>query len=133
MVVMRTSNEQHLLENAKIGDLMLAPEDIDAISSIFANDVKNIPASLMSIKIDNSQKAYTTLEEACENCYGLTPSPSELALQIKAGETLKPIKISIDSNVKGNLRYEVVEGKLRYWAWVIAYGKDVSIPSIIKN
>src|SRR4030042_3176480 len=45
MVVMRTSNEQHLLENAKIGDLMLAPEDIDAISSIFANDVKNIHAS----------------------------------------------------------------------------------------
>lgn len=133
MVVMRTSNKQHLLENAKIGDLMLASEDIDAISSIFASDVKNIPASLMWVKGDNSQKVYTTLEEAYENGYGLTPSPAELAEQIKSGEILKPIKICVDSSIKENMRYEVVEGKLRYWAWVIAYGKDVLIPTIDKN
>jgi len=133
IVVMRTSEEIHLRENAKTGDLTVAPEDLATISSLFANEVKNIPASLMWIRDDDSQKVYTTIEGAYENCYELTPSPTELALQIKSGEILKPIKICADSNAKEKLPYEVVEGKLRYWAWVIAYGLDVYIPAIVKD
>jgi len=126
LVLTHTSNEQHLLDNAKTGDLTVVPEDLTTISSIFVSEVKNIQASLMWIRKDDSQKIYTTLEEAYENNYGLTPSPTELALQIKSGEILKPIKICAGS-------YEVVEGKLRYWAWVIAYGVDVQIPVIVKD
>ncbi len=133
MVVMRTSSEQHLRENAQAGDIMVSPEDTDAISSFFTICVKTIPASLMWVKDNSSQNVYTTIEGARNNAYGLTPSPTELAEQIKSGEILKPIKICTNSNVEENLRYEVVEGKLRYWAWVIAYGKDVLIPSIVKD
>ena len=130
MVVMRTSNEKHLMENAETGDLEVSHEDLEAISSIFASTVKDIAASCMFIKPDQSQKVYTTEEEARENRYGLSPSPTELATQIRAGEILKPIKLCIDPNEKGSQRYEVVEGKIRYWAWVIACGGNVLIPSV---
>lgn len=133
MVVMRTFNEHHLSENAHTGDFAIAPEDIDLISSIFADDIAGVPAALIRVKGDSSQKVYATLEEARENAYGLTPSPADLAAQIKAGEILKPVKISVDPGARVGPRYEVVEGKLRYWAWVIACGEDVLIPSIIKG
>jgi len=132
-VVMRTSDKHHLLENGRTGDFAIAPEDIDLISSIFAENVTNVPATLIRVKGDRSQKVYGTLEEARENAYGLTPSPMELAAQIAAGEDLKPVKICLYRTAKGNPRYEVVEGKLRYWAWVIACGKDVLIPSIVRE
>jgi aryl-alcohol dehydrogenase-like predicted oxidoreductase len=130
MVLAQTSNERHLIENAKAGDVTLSLEDIQAISTIFGNKIKKIPAAHMYIKADISQKVYTTKEEAHENRYALSPSPDELAEQIRAGEILKPIKICADSDSNGSDRYQVVEGKLRYWAWVIAHGKDVLIPSV---
>jgi len=133
VVVMRTSDEHHLLENARTGDFVFDPEDIDLISYVFADNVTNVPAALIRVKGDKSQKIYGTLEEARENAYGLTPSPTDLAAQIKAGEHLKPVKICLDPTAKEAPRYEVVEGKLRYWAWVIACGKDVLIPSIVRE
>jgi aryl-alcohol dehydrogenase-like predicted oxidoreductase len=131
MVVMRTSSAHHLEENAQTGDLKMSPEDMNAISSIFASEVRSIPASLMWVR--DASKVYTTLEGACRNAYNLTPSPAELAEQIRSGEILKPIKICACPHTEGHRQYEVVEGKLRYWAWVLAYGKDVVIPSIVKE
>lgn len=129
----QTSNEQHLFENARTGDVTIVPEDISLISSIFAGDVTNVPAMRMRVKGDSSQRTYATLGQARENTYGLTPSPTELAAQIRAGEHLKPVKIRLNPAAGKDPRYEVIEGKLRYWAWVIACGEDVLIPSIIQE
>jgi aryl-alcohol dehydrogenase-like predicted oxidoreductase len=133
LVLTQTSNERHLLENAKAGTVTLPLEDIQAISTIFNNKIEKIPAAHMHIKADKSQKVYTTVEEAHENRYELSPSPDELAEQIKAGDTLKPIKICRHSDENGSDRYQVVEGKLRYWAWVIAHGNDALIPSVYND
>ena len=129
----RTSNEKHLIENSKVLDFELPEECKSAVASIFKNEVMDIPASKISIHGDREGKVYATIDEAMGNIYHLKPSPEELSRQIRSGENLKPIKISICRNEKDGPAYEVVEGKLRYWAWIIAYGADASIPSLIVN
>lgn len=133
MVLMRSSSARHLRDNARTGDVSIDPEDLLSVSSIFAGEVREIPASRIRVRADGSDKVYTTLEAARANIHGLTPSPAELAEQIMAGEMLKPIKLCADGDPEANCGYHVAEGKLRYWAWVIAGGQDVLIPSIIKE
>lgn len=133
IVLTRTSSEDHLRENAMVGDPVMSPEVFDEISTLFPSSVEHIPATFMWVGCDGTQKTYTTLEEALENRFCLAPSPVELAGQIISGEILKPVKVLAGPAELEESRYEVVEGKLRYWAWVIAHGKDVLIPSIIKK
>ena len=70
-----------------------------------------------------------TLEEAIANTINLSPSPSQIADEINAnnGHLNKPIKIR--STKDGN--FVLVEGRLRYWGWIISYGWNKPIPSII--
>ena len=133
VVLTRTSSEAHLRENGKAAGFDLAPETVAEVSALFSVKVESIPASRMWVRGDTTQKSYATCEEALENRFRLTPSPAELAAQIRAGELLKPVKVLAGPGGRANARYEVVEGKLRYWAWVIAYGNDVPVPSIVNN
>lgn len=132
IAVMRTSSAHHLRENARVGDIALSPEDIEALSAIFASVTRPVSAARMWVRDDGSGKVYTTLEAARANVGGLTPSPAELARQILAGEILKPIKVQENVHPTGGQSYEVIEGKLRYWAWVIAHGPEALVPTIIK-
>ena len=47
----------------------------------------------------------------------MVPSPKELSKEFLDGKLPKPIKITYIKN-----KIYLVEGRLKYWAWVIAFG-----------
>ena len=79
---------------------------------------------------EGNRKVYQTLEEALENKLNMRPSPQELAEDIALGEDIKPVRVikSRDTNAKHD--YELVEGRLRYWAWVIAHNGNKAVPCL---
>ena len=61
----------------------------------------------------------------------LSPSPVELSEEMKKGNFLKPIRLKeLEKPIDGK-QYDLVEGRLRYWAWAIAHGFDKPIPALV--
>ena len=44
---------------------------------------------------------------------------------------VKPIRAIISNN--SSFKYDLVEGRVRYWGWVLAFGKNKKIPLYIIN
>lgn len=131
MSVVRSGDPAHLKANAAFAEFHPAQEDLDRVGALFPSTLRQLPAGSIWVPSDASLKSYGTVQEAAENLFGHLPSPLDLAAQIRAGEVLKPIKVARCSGAERP--YRVVEGRIRYWAWVLAYGEDVLIPTIINN
>ena len=131
---MRTTSENHLIENANASDFVLEEEDINLITKSFPISFCQIPVNNIDIS-DNGEwnhKAYKTITEAKENKLGYAPSPVELAKSIKKSAYLKPVRLKRLLNV--NKKYVLVGGRIRYWAWRIAHEKDCpDIPAYIRK
>ena len=123
----KTLNLKHLKENAFSSDFSLDEEDIDAIDRIFKSEVFQLPTQNVCVIPSDKEIVYVTLEEALENSLRLKPSPIELAAYLSKYEILKPIRVK--KNKDG--LYDLVQGRIRYWAWIIAYGSDLPIPAIM--
>jgi len=54
-------------------------------------------------------------------------------LQKHLKEDIKPIKIKRQQRQKNGRKFILEEGRVRYWAWVIAFGKDSKIPCLIRD
>ena len=46
---------------------------------------------------------------------------------MKQGIFLKPIRLK----EVNNQQFDLIEGRLRFWAWVIAFGWDKKIPALV--
>ena len=133
IVIPKASSEQHLRENAAVPELQIEPADYERISELYALEVENIPTDLVEVAEDANRNVYRTLDEAIENRLDLVPSPIELAEQIVQGELLKPVKLRLDATDPGKVRYRLLEGRVRYWAWVIAHDGQVPIPALVER
>ena len=131
VVIPNTTRLERVEENAASADFDLGAAEIDEISRVCAPQKRSVLPSLIRVHSDDARPFYQSLREALDNSLGLSPSPRELAEQIKAGDFLKPIRVVRSSDL--DAEYEVLEGRLRYWAWVIAYGSDVPIPALIDD
>lgn len=131
IVIPKSTNLEHIRENAASIDFELSKEDFDQVGSVFKNEIFHIPIDKISVKAAGKYGVYQTPEEAKENKFGFVPSPVDLAQEIRNGEILKPVRV-INSNDK-MAGFELVEGRLRYWAWVIAYNGQKPIPAIIED
>ncbi|MBI5572107.1 MAG: aldo/keto reductase [Desulfomonile tiedjei] len=125
VAVTKSTREGHLRENAAAVACEIAPEDLDYISESIRPEILRVPTGLIRVIDDGSRAVYTTLEEALENRHGLTPGPVELAEQITQEEFLKPVKVRWNPETQ---EYELIDGRVRYWAWVIAHKGQVPIP-----
>ena len=123
-----TTSKAHLRENVECGTFSLERKDSTSIDKTFEQKVRLIPVS--KIKISDDGKTCLTLEDALNNIYSSVPSPLELAQEIKAGDFLKPIKLKKIAS-KSNQKYLLSGGKIRFWAWVIAFGDRKPVPSVI--
>ena len=126
VVIPKGSTGNHLNEMANVREIRLEHEDIERISSLYEKHVSQIPVS----QIIAQGGGYKTVQEARANGLGFDPSPQQLAQPILAGNMLKPIK------VKKSLTDEtffLTEGKIRFWAWVLAYGRDGCIPAFVES
>jgi diketogulonate reductase-like aldo/keto reductase len=131
IAIPNSSSPQHILENAKAADLKIEHEDIAKIDSIFANECKYINTD--KIRVLSFEDTIQTLDEAIANKMDLAPSPMELSKQIKDGQQIKPVRVKVIGDASGKYSYDLIEGRVRYWAWVIANEANAAIPAYIRQ
>ena len=96
--------------------------ELERIDSLFPTKV--VPIKPEKIKISKVGKFPQTLEEAKRNITNFVPSPEELAQDL---DDIKPVRIEYIGD-----KIELIEGGLRYWAWVIKNGNE-PIPTIVRE
>jgi len=132
LAIPKASTERKVRENAAVLSLAVPQTDLDRLSVLFAPQVELVPIDAIDVPdADDGRHVYKTLEEALENRLGMSPSPRELSEEIRAQGTLqKPIKLRYDS---ASGRYLLLEGRLKYWGWVIGYGGARPIPALVET
>jgi diketogulonate reductase-like aldo/keto reductase len=127
ILIPHSTNIENISSNLNATNFILAKRDILRLNNQFK--VNKIKIKLKNIiYYDQSYKKITNLSEAIKNKFNLSPSPNQLSKKIIQGAKLKPIKVR-----KRGKKFYLVEGRLRFWAYVIAYGWDYSINAILKN
>ena len=135
IVIPKATNPQHIKENASSADFELSDEDFEKINEVFAQECLYIPTDRIRVITggQGNRKVYQTVEEALENRLGFTPSPAELAQDFRDGEALKPVRVIKSTDKTGRYDYDLTEGRIRYWAWVIAYNNEKPIPVYVRD
>jgi len=128
-----TTNPTHLKENAQSTDFVLEKNDKDLLAKTFTPHIAKINTTKIEVTAMEDHTAYSTLEEARQNKLNFFPSPQMLSEDIKKGDFLKPVKVRRIKKEDSVFAYELVNGRIRYWAWVMAFGDDKPIPAIIEE
>lgn len=128
-----SANVQHIRSNAEAADFQMSDEDTGFITRTISGEI--IYANVNEIQVIEggfrNYRVYRTVEEAIENRFDSCPSPMDLAeflSSLKEEEigAIKPIR-AIGSK-SDHYKYDLIEGRVRYWAWVIAFGSEREIP-----
>lgn len=130
-----TLNLKHLAENADALSLTLEDNEVAQIDETFYSKLDYIPVELIRVLPTGERHApaYRTIREAYENKLGLVPSPKELSEEIKKSGFLKPVRLIKTKSFSKKLKYDLIAGRARYWAWVIAYGRSKPIPAYVRD
>lgn len=134
VAIPKASRPDHIRQNAAAGNLELAPEDSLLIDEAFRMLPRLVPPEDIRVIVDDrgQRSVYQTIDEALENPLGFCPSPAELAAEImRLDEAIKPVRVRRSRDAAGREKYELVEGRIRYWAWVIAHGRQKPIPVLV--
>lgn len=127
VAIPNTTNVDRVKELSESVAFTLSPEELDDIGRRCSVQPTLVPTNEITVPRMGDGHVYTNLEEALENRHDLAPSPSQLADQIRSGEFLKPVRVI----ARPDGRYDLVEGRLRYWAWVIAHDGVEPISALI--
>ena len=135
VAIPKAINNMHIIQNAFCTDFTLADEDYEEINKTFVSKYALVPTDKIRIILggQNNRQVYQTIKEAIENKLGFVPSPVDLAQDIKMGEILKPVRVVKGIDKIGKYDYDLVEGRVRYWAWVIAHNGEEPIPVLIRE
>ena len=76
--------------------------------------------------MDKKYKKIKSLDDAIKNKGKLSPSPKLIALKLKNGYKFKSIKLKLM-----NKKYYIKQGRLRYWAHVLAFGWNKKIKMML--
>lgn len=128
-----TTSLLHLEENAMSMEFALERKDIQLIANIFTTKLTYIDTSKIRITSIADHAAYKTVEEALNNKLNFFPSPKMLSEEIQKGDFLKAVRVKVLKKKEANFEYELVGGRIRYWAWVIAFNDKKPIPAIIED
>ena len=133
IVIPKVSSSKHLRENIESMEISLSDSNLKYISELFQPVISQIiPKKIIpdiSVKKDG-RKIYKSLRDAKNNIYNFNPGPMEILKEIQENQGLlyKPIKVK-EINKDGE--YVLLDGRLRFWAWVILNGWHKPIDSII--
>lgn len=116
IAIPKATNIEHIKDNAS-SDFIMSLEDIEFIDRNFNLNCIEIP-----------------IEKILTNSEGLDkfiPKPEDLAKSIKyEGMKLKPIRVRCvirnSETSEESYDYQLVEGKVRYWAWIYAHDGSVN-------
>ncbi len=129
----RTLDFKHLRDNAVAADFEMNKEDILEISDIFSPKIIEVLPSQIKVLPSLVETVYTTLEEALKNSANLTPSPFDLAKDVLGDGLLKPVQLIPTLDKSGKYKFDLIGGRLRYWAWVIAHNGQKPIPAYVRE
>lgn len=129
VVIPKAASARHVQENVAAASLVLNSEVLAKIDQMYRSVIIHVFPRDIKQGDAVGRNVYRTLQEALQNPSNMTPSPREVADELISGEPFKPIKLSRYGN--GTKAYSLVEGRLRYWAWVIANGNSRPLPCII--
>lgn len=118
IAIPKASNINHIKDNASSADFDLTEADIRRIDETFVQQCINIQTD--RIRVDKN------------GLYKFVPSPEVLAKSIREGIPLKPIRVIPTKDTSGKYDYDLVEGKVRYWAWVIAHNGNAPIKALVR-
>ena len=133
VVIPATINITHLEENARSTEFILEKKDIQLIAETSASKLINIDTSKIKVASLDNHAAYKTVEEALANKLNFFPSPKMLSEDIKKGDFLKPVKVRVLKKKEAIFEYELLGGRIRFWAWIIANKGEKPIPAIIED
>jgi len=128
--VPESSNINHIKQISETQNLKLTEGSILELQNIFSNLVIDLPVH--KVRSRNSQRKYVSIDKKMEIekiSNQFVPSIIELAAEIATGEILQPIlvrKSLLDDDL-----FEIMEGELRFWAYVYVNGETSTIPAII--
>lgn len=127
VAIPRSFNKDHILENVGSQDSELTDRDYQKVSEILEYKPIWIPCD--KIVMDPlDEGAYRTREQAEDNPAGMSPAPAALAEDIRINSKVKPVHVT--PNPDGT--YTLKVGKVRYWAWVIAFQGQRDILALIR-
>ena len=134
IVIPKAINKHHIELNAESTDFTLEEDDSDAIDQMFNSSPKLVATSDIKVISDGigNRRVYQTVEQAKENALGLSPSPIELAQSLKLDESIKPVRL-VRAEPNSNYLFSLVEGRVKFWAWVIAFDGKKPIPAYIRD
>jgi hypothetical protein len=125
----------HIRQNATAADFEIDQEDILTINRSFQFRPIDVPTQKIKVIVggQGNRKVYQTIEDALKNPLGFTPSPYELAMEMRIKDyVIKPVRVRKNSNQTGRYDYDLVEGRIRYWAWHIAYDGKKPIKVLVR-
>ena len=134
--IIRTTSASHLAENIEAASIVLGADDIAGLDQAFPAAYELIDTDNIEVSPDGEwgHGVYYTYEAALENKLNFVPSPADLAGDIKHGEFLKPIRLRKLAVPNGNKAYELIGGRIRFWAWQIAHGNNnTQIPAYVRD
>jgi len=131
IAIPRSFTKEHIKENAVAADFIMSDQDIEAINYEFTTTVELVDIERIILNPMYGKNIYISVKEALENVHGFFPSPSELAVSVRAQQYIKPVRLKLLD--KGQGKYVLDEGVIRFWAWVIAFDKSLPIPALIRE
>ncbi len=131
----RSLSKDHIRENVDAAEFEIFSCDLKKINEAFTLKIKLISTQkiFVSHKGERGNPVYKSLDEAIKNEFGFTPSPVELSEQVKNGKFLKPVRLIKKKRSNEGTEYDLIGGRIRYWAWLITFGEHRSIPAFIRE
>lgn len=131
--IVRTTSRSHLKENADVVRFDLSEEEHAEINDAFPCNVVLVPTDEIRVSVDGEwgHVVYQTIDEALENRLEFVPSPAVLSISLREGDLLKPVRLVPSES--SDYVYDLIGGRIRYWAWVIAHQGQRPIPAYIRG
>lgn len=130
----QTMSLEHIRENGRAVNFTMDEEDIEKIEKAFSREPVFVPTErirVLSQDADETHCIYTSLDDAISNVLNIQPSPAAIADELKEGSILRPVELITTGDKSGHYEYDLTHGRMRYWAWIIAYGSDSPIPAYV--
>lgn len=132
IVIPKALSDQNIRANCSALNFDLSSEDIQRLESVLVNPVVYIDYGKVKPTKDMvNDLAIKTIEDAEQNLLHHSPSPTQLAEELKTKGKFKAIRVS--KHESGDYQYLLEEGKLRFWATVIANKESGIVPVLIRS
>jgi len=134
IAIPNTSNKANVVLNSQSMNIKLTDQEFDLIAKNNCNTIRMIDTNEINVSEfgEEDRSVYTNIDQAIQNFLNFVPSPSSLATSLKSDSDIKPVRVVPASNQSNGKKFDLIEGRIRYWAWVIAFGPKVPIPSYLR-